>query len=124
MKLSFHRAGLSVGCQSAASSLKLCAQAKLNSIDSCQTETCADHYQTTNNVGSSKLSGISPPQIPTTSRTEMSYSHSDYHLLTITTWQYCGLIFLPKEVTYFFKFSAGILFDHGLNSVFLAEPIA
>ena len=39
------------GCQSAASSLKLYAQAKLGSIDSCQNGTCADHNQKTNNVG-------------------------------------------------------------------------
>ena len=40
------------GCQSADSSLKLYAQAKLRSIDSCQNGTCAYHYQKTNNVGS------------------------------------------------------------------------
>ena len=39
----------------AVSSLKLYAQAKLRSIDSCQNGTCADHYQKTNNVGSSPL---------------------------------------------------------------------
>ena len=43
------------GCQSADSSLKLYAQAKLRSIESCQNGTCADHYQKTNNVGSGPL---------------------------------------------------------------------
>ena len=74
---------------------------------------------------------------PTTSRTEMSYSHSQSvysnlrhsnegqltavkleHPVTIITLLYRGFIFLPIEVTYFLKFSADILFDHGLNSVF------
>ena len=44
------------------------------------------------------------------------------HSLTIITRLYRGLIFLPNEITYFFKFSADILFDHLLNSVFSAEP--
>ena len=43
------------------------------------------------------------------------------HLLTIVTWLSRGLIFLPINVTYFLKFSANILFHHGLNSVFVAE---
>ena len=30
------------------------------------------------------------------------------------TWLYHGFIFLPIEVTYFFKYSSNILFDHGL----------
>ena len=33
-------------------SLKLYAQAKLGSTDSCLNGTCEDHYQITNNVGS------------------------------------------------------------------------
>ena len=37
--------------------------------------------------------------------------------LTIITWLYRGLIFLPIKVTNFFKFPADILFDHGLNSI-------
>ena len=41
---------LPVGCQSAASSLKLYVQAKLRSIDNFQNGTCADHYHKTNNV--------------------------------------------------------------------------
>ena len=36
------------------------------------------------------------------------------HPLPVITWLYDGLIFLPIEVTYFFKFSRNILFDHGL----------
>ena len=53
------------GCQSAASNLKLYAQAKLrlNPIDSCQNGTCADHYQITSNVDSNTQSDISPPSI-------------------------------------------------------------
>ena len=43
------------------------------------------------------------------------------HLMVIITWLYYGLIFLPIEVTYFLKFSADILFNHGLNSLFLEE---
>ena len=44
------------------------------------------------------------------------------HTLAVITWPYCGLIFQPIEVTYVFKFSADILFNHGLNCLFLAEP--
>ena len=58
------------GCQSAASSLKLFAQATLISIDTCQ----KGLVRTTDNVGSNALSGISPPLI--TSRNEMSYTRS------------------------------------------------
>ena len=36
------------------------------------------------------------------------------HPLAVVAWLYYGLIFLPIEVTYFFKFSSNILFDHGL----------
>ena len=36
------------------------------------------------------------------------------HPLTMITCLYHGLIFLPIEVTYFFKFSSSIIFDHGL----------
>ena len=36
------------------------------------------------------------------------------HPLADITRLYHGLIFLPIEVTYFFKFSSNILFDHGL----------
>ena len=43
------------------------------------------------------------------------------HLMVIITWLYYGLISLPIEVTYFLKFSADILFNHGLNSLFLEE---
>ena len=44
------------------------------------------------------------------------------HLMVIITRLYYRLIFLPIEVTYyFFKFSADILFNHGLNSVVLEE---
>ena len=41
--------------KSANSSLKLYAQTKLRSIDSCQNGTCADHYQKNNNLGSGPL---------------------------------------------------------------------
>ena len=42
--------------------------------------------------------------------------------MVIITGLYYRLIFLPIEVTYyFFKFSADILFNHGLNSVVLEE---
>ena len=77
---------------------------KLRSIDNCQNGKCADHYQKTNNVGSDPL------------------RYTIWHPLTIITWLYRGLIFLPIEVTFFLKFSTDILFDHGLNSVFWAKP--
>ena len=48
------------GCQLAARSLKLYALVKLRSIDSCQNETCEDHYQIIKNVGSNTRSDISP----------------------------------------------------------------
>ena len=42
--------------------------------------------------------------------------------MVIITGLYYRLIFLPIEVTYYsFKFSADILFNHGLNSVVLEE---
>ena len=102
----------------------------------------ADHNQTTNNVGSNTRTGISSPlqaglKRLTHSRSRQSvYSnicHSNEgqltavklkYSLTIITWLYRGLISLPIEVTYFFKFSADILFDNGINSVFLADHIA
>ena len=63
MKMKWNFAFSGQGCQSAASSSKLYAQAKLRSIDSCQNGTCTDHYQITNNVGSNTRSDISPPLI-------------------------------------------------------------
>ena len=36
------------------------------------------------------------------------------HPLAVIKWLYHGLIFLPIEVTHFFKFSSNILFDYGL----------
>ena len=62
MKMKWNLAFTGQDCQSAASSLKLYALAKLTSIDSCQNGTCESHYQITN-VGSNTRSDISPPLI-------------------------------------------------------------
>ena len=127
------------GCQSAASSLKLYAQAKFWLIESCQNGTCADHYRKTNNVGSGKWSGISPLQAGLkclTHTRSRQFVHSNLrhcnegqltavgleHQLAVITWLYAGSFFYPLRSRIFLKFSADILFNHGLNSVFLAEP--
>ena len=60
MKMKWNLTFTRQGCQSATSSLKLYALAKLRSIVSCQNWTCEDHYQITNKAGSNKRSDISP----------------------------------------------------------------
>ena len=100
------------------------------------------HVQS-NNVGSGTRSGTSnaPPLqagLKCLTHTKLPYSQFVYsiirhsnegrliaakleHLLTIITWLYRGLIFLPINVTYFLKIFSNILFHHELNSVFVAE---
>ena len=117
---------------------KLYARAKLTIDKLTAVKIGHVHYQKTNNVGSGTRSGISPPlqaglECLTHTRSRLSVNtnirHSNEGLLTavklehpqtIITWLYRGLISLPIEVTFSFKFSA-ILFDHGLNSVFWAK---
>ena len=83
-------------------------------------------------MGSNTLSGISPPlqaglkcltlavnspfnsNIPYSNEGQLTPTKLE-HPLTIITWQNRGLIFLSIEVTCVLKFSAGVLFDHGLN---------
>ena len=90
-------------------------------------------------MGSGKRFGISPLQagrkcLTHTCSRQSFYSnihHSNEgqltavkleHLMVIITGLYYRLIFLPIEITYYsFKFSADILFNHGLNSVVLEE---
>ena len=56
--------------------LKLYARPKLSSIDCCQNGTCADYYQETDKAGSGPLRNTIWHFALTTSRTEMSHSHS------------------------------------------------
>ena len=90
-------------------------------------------------MGSGKRFGISPLQAGRKCLTHTCCRQSLYsnihhsnegqltavkleHLMVIITGLYYRLIFLPIEVTYYsFKFSADILFNHGLNSVVLEE---
>ena len=108
MKLLFHRPGLSDGCQKS----KVICASQLRSIDSCQNETCEDHYQITNNVGSNTRSDISHPskgQCPyyAHARSSSVFSSKDNRTVTLTRQD-----FLPDHTAdgdLLFTFSSNIL---------------
>ena len=104
------------------------------SIDSCQNGTCADHNQKNNSVGSGPLRYTIWHFPLQAGRICLTHTRSllirIFATLMKVNWQLsnksvrwpsspdyiAGSFFYPLRSRIFFKFSAHILFDHGLNS--------